>query len=216
MNSLIRSDLCFVIFWIFSITSSTVGFAFFNGPLYFSMPGKIGNKNYSYQYWCNSLDFFTSVGLAYDANGHSYAVAAGGDINVNTADKFVFMTDIFGKANENKEGYSTKLSGKGIRIESVGMIGTKGNTSDTTKYFEKQRIKSSSLATSVHDDNTNVYLAYYDSMTDEIRFKYGNTGNIVASNNRTYEIKVFNLDRNMLDEAKVTIEPEDMMKTHLR
>ncbi len=163
-----------------------LGFAFVNGPLYFSMPGKIGNKNYSYQYWCNSLDFFTSVGLAYDANGHSYAVAAGGDINVNTADKYVFMTDFWGKANDNKEGYSTKLSGNAVRIESVGMIGTKDDTSDTTKYFEKQRIKSSSLVTSVHDDNANVYLAYYDSMTDEIRFKYGSTNNMDKTLNRIY------------------------------
>ena len=155
-----------------------LGFAFVNGPLYFSMPGKVGEINYSYQYWCNTLDFFTSVGLAYDKLGYSYAVAAGGDINTNTADKYVFLSDRIGKAviaTGGDAGYSTKKSANAIRIESVGMIGTKTDSTDETRYFEKQRAKSSSLATAVHGNEVNVYLAYYDAMTNEIRFKTGTT-----------------------------------------
>lgn len=157
-----------------------LGFAFANGPAYFSMPGKVSETDYSYQYWTATLDFFTSVGLAYDKLGYSYAVAAGGDINSdsgkNTADKYVFLSDRIGKAfKSDKQAYSTKQADNAIKIESVGMKGTKENTSDETYYFEKQRAKSSSLATAVHGVCTNVYLAYYDSMTDEIRFKYGST-----------------------------------------
>ena len=158
-----------------------LGFAFVNGPAYFSMPGKAQDTNYSYQYWSATFDFFTSVGLAYDKLGYSYAVAAGGDINtlanVNTADKYIFLSDRIGTAfKEGNIAYSTKQAENAIKIESVGMLGTKDNLNDSTYYFDKQRIKSSSLATAVHGTNTNVYLAYYDAMTYEIRFKYGTTG----------------------------------------
>ena len=155
-----------------------LGFAFANGPAYFSMPGKVSGTDYSYQYWTATLDFFTSVGLAYDKLGYSYAVAAGGDINSDndkyTADKYVFLSDRIGTA-KSQLAYSTKKDPNAIKIESVGMQGTKENTSDETFYFEKQRAKSSSLVTAVHGISTNVYLAYYDSMADEIRFKYGRT-----------------------------------------
>lgn len=154
-----------------------IGFAFVNGPLYFSMPGKIDDTNYSYQYWCACLDFFTSVGLTYDKNGNAYAVEAGGDINTETADKFSLLTDRMGRAfdiPDNPTGQSSKDATNLIRMDLVGMKGTKTDQTDTTNYFEKQRFKSPSLATAVHGNNTSLYLAYYDAMTDEIRFKYGN------------------------------------------
>ncbi len=166
---------------VMKINPSTgqIGFAFVNGPAYFSMPGKIGETNYSYQYWSATLDFFTSIGLTYDKLGHSYGVAAGGDINSennkNTADKFILGTDRIGTALVSGNiAYSSKQSTNALRMESVGMKGTKENPNENTYYFEKQRIKSPSLASAVHGDSTNLYLAYYDVMTDEIRFKYGN------------------------------------------
>ena len=39
--------------------------------------------------------------------------------------------------------------------------------------FDKQRIQNPSLVTSTNGANTNVYLAYYDALNDEIRFKSG-------------------------------------------
>ena len=158
-----------------------LGFAFVNGPLYFSMPGnsaidKSGTE-YSYKYWCSCLDFFTSIGLTYDKNGYSYAVEAGGDINTNTADKFSLLSDRFGTALDypggDGPGQASKQSAKLIRMDLIGMKGTKSNQTDETNYFEKQRFKSPSLTTTVHGPNTNVYLAYYDAMTDQIRFKSG-------------------------------------------
>ncbi|EID84905.1 hypothetical protein MSI_16010 [Treponema sp. JC4] len=151
-----------------------IGFAFVNGPLYFSMAGSTeDNTKTSYDYWMGSYDFFTSVGFAYDSLGYTYGVAAGGDINSSSADKFQFMTSRWGRASRAQNGsYSSSSS---LRLESIGMKGTKSNTSDSTYYFDKQRIKSPSLTTSVHNNYTNVYLAYYDAMNDEIRFKAGST-----------------------------------------
>ena len=152
-------------------TDGKIGFAFVNGPLYFSMGGSSTSQDYSYQYWMASYDFFTSVGFTYDDAGNSWGVAAGGDINEDHADKFQLMSSKWGLANKTKDGsYSASNS---RRLESIGMKGTKINTTDTTNYYDKQRIKSPSLATAVHDGKTNLYMAYYDAMNDELRFKAG-------------------------------------------
>ena len=161
-------------------TDGKIGFAFVNGPLYFSMGGSESVEDYSYQYWTASYDFFTSVGFTYDSLGYSYGVAAGGDINSSQADKWNLMTSRWG-INLNGTGESrhnsmyTPSSGRAIRMESIGMKGTKANTKDATYYFDKQRIKSPSMTTAVHGTATNLYMAYYDAMNDEIRFKAGNS-----------------------------------------
>ncbi len=146
-------------------TDGKIGFAFVNGPLYFSMGGSSTSQDYSYQYWAGSFDFFTSVGFAYDALGNSYGVAAGGDINSYTADKFCFMTSRFGIGEHGQNGMYNAQNA--LRLESIGY------NIDGTPSFDKQRIKSPSLVTTVHDNATNVYLSYYDSMSDEVRFKAG-------------------------------------------
>ena len=158
--------------------SGDVGFAFVNGPLYFSMGGSVTENNttthYSYRYWMASYDFFTSVGFTYDALGNSYAVAAGGDINENHADKFQLMSSRWGRANRTKDGSYT--SENSLRLESIGQKGDSAGNDTGTNYFDKQRIKSPAFATTVDDNgSTNLYLAYYDAMNDEIRFKAGNT-----------------------------------------
>lgn len=157
-----------------------LGFAFVNGPLYFSMAGSTQGSKTSYDYWSASFDFFTSVGFAYDANGNTYGVAAGGDINSGEADKFVFMSSTFGKSlngSGSNRRYSTYYGTNSLRLESIGQYNSSG-----VIEFDKQRIKSPSLVTSVHNSNTNVYLAYYDAMNDEIRFKAGDSSTYRTDN----------------------------------
>lgn len=60
-------------------------------------------------------------------------------------------------------------------------------------YDAESKVENVHLPTEKHDFGINKRMAVYD-----------------------FFIKVFNLNRDMLDESKVTIEPEDMMKTHLR
>lgn len=158
-----------------------LGFAFVNGPLYFSMGGASDHGATSYDYWMGSYDFFTSVGFAYDSLGYSYGVAAGGDINSSSADKFQLMTSRWGNASRAQNGsYSSSNS---LRLESIGQKDSAG-----TNNFDKQRIKSPSIATSVHDNDTNLYMAYYDAMNDEVRFKAGNFGS------KAYESYICKID----------------------
>ena len=142
-----------------------ISFAFVNGPLFFSMGGLYSDNLTSYDYWCASYDFFTSVGFGIDNNGNTYGCAAGGDINSSSADNFCFFSSRFGTGGRTKRG---SLGGtNALRLEQVAQ------SIDNVYNFNKERIQSPSIATAVHGTVTDVYLAYYDDMNSEIRFKYG-------------------------------------------
>jgi hypothetical protein len=154
-----------------------VGFAFTDGPLYFSMGGTVAGNEYSYNYWQAGYDFFTSTGFAYDSNGFSYGCAAGGDINSDSADDFSFFTSRWGRAARCQPGSYEQWNSR--RIEQVGQkLGGVNN-------FNKTRIQSASFATAYHGTSgTNVYLAYYDDMNSEIRLRFGT---ITSDNTSTAE-----------------------------
>ena len=139
-----------------------VGFAFVNGTLYFSMPNlnkDTGNgaKVRSYEHWIGGYDFWTSVGLAYDSYGNSFATAAGGDIADDRADTFRLMTSRWGVCDLGTGGYDR---GKNqYRLEYIAQADY--HNSDTAdRNFNKERIRSPSIATIANSaDSTKVYLA---------------------------------------------------------
>lgn len=149
--------------------TGAIGMAFANGALYFSMGGTVSSETYSSQYWMGSYDFFTSVGFAYDDLGYSYGSAAGGDCNSSEGDAYCFVTSRWGIGAQGQRGsYDGKNT---LRLERISHQDSSGNIT-----INKQRVKSPSFVTSVHDTNyTNVYLAYYDDTNDEVRFKAGRT-----------------------------------------
>ncbi len=157
-----------------------IGFAFVNGTLYFSMPyGKTSSPT-SYEHWIGGLDFWTSIALTYDTNGYSYATLAGGDINATNADQFRIMTSRWGKGTMGTGGYNDGTNQ--FRLELIGQCDyTFNETSgkwENYKNFNKERIRSPAITTTSSSENlTTVYLAYYDEINDEIRFKWGNFNN---------------------------------------
>lgn len=149
--------------------TGVIGMAFANGALYFSMGGTVSSKTYSSQYWMGSYDFFTSVGFAYDDLGYSYGSAAGGDCNSSEGDAYCFVTSRWGIGAQGQRG--SYDGANTLRLERISHKDSSGNIT-----INKQRVKSPSFVTSVHDTNyTNVYLAYYDDTNDEVRFKAGRT-----------------------------------------
>ncbi len=165
------------------------GVAFSNGSLRFSMPGDNSSDN-SYKQWSRSWDLFSSVTLAFDDNGNSFGLAAGGDINDSqSSDCVALMSSRWGTVgNANSSNLS---GGNHINIESIGQWGSTGQTTGfsgtgTSTYkpwfVDKQRVMSPSIATTVSGTDTNVYLAYYDSLNDEIRFRRGTvTGGAITN-----------------------------------
>ena len=150
-----------------------VGFAFASGPLHFSM----GDLDNSYIKWEQGLDFWTSIGFAYDAKGNSFGTTAGGDINGDpSADSFgIFTSRWTGKALPDNKGGHNNGTGQ-LRLELVGQAESTNGKDFNGNNINKQRIKSPSIATTVDSTDvtsTTVYLAYYDEINDEIRFKWG-------------------------------------------
>lgn len=150
-----------------------IGFAFVNGSLSFSMP----NSGYSYDYSLGGIDYWTSIGLVYDSMGYAYATTAGGDINASVADQFRIMTSRWGRADLNRDGYNYGTNQ--LRLELIGQADFEKTSPTATTWYaystlDKERIISPSIATAnATSDSTTVYLAYYDNINDEIRFKWG-------------------------------------------
>ncbi|MCQ2575201.1 MAG: hypothetical protein MJ162_00560 [Treponema sp.] len=145
-----------------------IGFGFADGPASFSMGG--GNhengRSWSYYQWLKSYDAFSSIAFTYDALGYSYGTAAGGDISSTTLDRYVLASS---RGSSATLALANTYNGTNCeRLERIGQ-GTMDNTN-------KQRFKSPSLATARHGTTrTNLYLAYYDSINNEIRLRYGST-----------------------------------------
>ena len=167
--------------------TNVIGFAFASGTSNFCMP----NNNTSYTHWQKSYDNYKSIGLVYDTKGFSYAVAAGADCNHHQADLLNFLSSRWGTSTTNSKGGSSG-GNNALRLESIGQNFDKNNNGQIDSiwnpatdelYIDKDRIQSPSLATgAAADGNTNVYLAYYDNINDEIRFKSGNITNGNADN----------------------------------
>ncbi|MBQ6028297.1 MAG: hypothetical protein IJL24_02060, partial [Treponema sp.] len=149
-----------------------IGFAFKygTGTQQYAMPNGTGN---SYTTWHTGKDTEYSVTFNYDANGASYSTVADGDTAGTYSDYFAFSTSIWGKPSGNV------ITGNASRIEMIGQKGKK--TGDTTTKFYSLATKHQSpvIATA----GTNVYLAYYDSFNQELRFR-SNLGTAFTNNNK--------------------------------
>lgn len=152
-------------------SNGIIGFAFVNGSFYASMAN---GKNNSYETWIRSRDMCTSISFVYDDSGNSYGTIAGGDVDASIMDKFNFVTSVWGVTDITKNN-GTRNGNNALRLESIG-TGFNGSL-----VFAKQRIQSPSIVTAKHDGNANVYLAYYDNVNDQIRFKAGT----IDTNNST-------------------------------
>lgn len=144
-----------------------IGFAFSNGSLRFSMPDYTTN---SYKQWNTSYDYMSYNALAYDSFGYSYAVSVGGDINSGdtVADNYSFMTNRWGVVGNNQSS-NVGSAYNHIRLDTIGQTGGSSGT-----LRDKGRFQNSSFATHKNGTaSTDIYLAYYDYLNGEIRFKAG-------------------------------------------
>ena len=158
-------------------TNGKIGFAFVSGPADFSMAD--GNND-SYKRYQRNYATFSNVSLAFDDKGNSYGTATGLDTfpdgATNTlAGRFTFMTSRWGIGDLSMDdNYNAQNK---IRFEAIGLPGSKkcyvkGTYPDTYTMTET-RFASPSLAVASHGSNTSVYLAYYDDVQGQIRFRYG-------------------------------------------
>lgn len=158
-------------------SNGKIGFAFVSGPADFSMADGL---NHSYKNYQRNYATFSNISMAFDDKGRSYGTATGLDTYpsgaTNTfAGRFTFMTSRWGTDADSMDdnyNYENKL-----RLEAIGLPGSQRcyvkGTYPSTYTMTETRFSSPSLAVASHGDNTSVYLAYYDDVQSQIRFRFG-------------------------------------------
>lgn len=155
-------------------SNGLIGFAFSNGALRFDM----ASRNNSYEFWNMSYDYMSHNALAYDSEGNSYGLSVGGDINSGGAsDIFSLMSSRWGA--ETKPGQGTNYGGSThTYLDRIGQHKDETSTGNNNLVQNKDRFQSQSFASHVTSGNgtnavTNLYMAYFDKINSEIRFKAG-------------------------------------------
>ena len=157
-----------------------IGFAFANGPDYFSM--SMGQSS-SYEKWHRNTDDFRHIDFVYDKNGVSHGVVTAQDQNSQSeqASNLAYITSKWGHPG-TPQGGSNYSGNNALRLEKIGQAGKMDGSGGD--ILDKNRIENPSLV-AVNDagTDTRLYLAYYDGINDQIRFK---AGTLTAAMDWTY------------------------------
>lgn len=170
-------------------TDGIIGFAFRYGTAnkHFSMAGTDDSGNdVSYRHWTSANDIQNSVTLAYNNEGVSFGTAGGGESGGGYTDTFNVFSSKWGPASDN-DGDSTHRNRIEINGQVGGKINSKTKKSSAAQDADKEDYIYSNASDNVNEDHnsektkhqspsfaiagTNVYLAYYDSFNQELRFR---------------------------------------------
>lgn len=169
-----------------------VGFAFVNGNFYFNMAGP---STYGYTAktdtdgtkWASQRSYegdyapYYESALAFDAKGMTYGISTNQDSNNQYSAYTSFYFGQRGDAVYGYTGWNAKSDGNynngsyRRRLQSTTSSLKSGGVQDTSVF----RAMSPSVATVTNDNDTSVYLAFYDAVRHEIRYRWGNIGNIL-------------------------------------
>lgn len=168
-----------------------LGFAFAYGN-YGSYPfgtDRNGNsQTYSYQRWCKDYTPVNTIRFIYDKAGHMFGLHAGTDTNQCKAARFRLVSSIWGQSyvsgndNDDNCAYSAQNA---LRLEYMGQYNPDLYPKDNkyvftngTRFNYHPQLASSIPASD--STKTNLYLMYYDQMTNELRFRAGQMSNNTA------------------------------------
>lgn len=147
-----------------------IGFAFSNGSEKFSMAGSVDGADYSYRQWNMTYDYMKYNSLHYDSEGKSYGFTVGGDINSGgSSDAASLMSDRWGTVGN---GPGSNLGDNNhLRVDSMGQRNLKSGGTDL--YQNKDKVHAPSFATFATDSGMALYMANYDEMNQQIKFRAG-------------------------------------------
>ncbi len=178
-----------------------IGLAFVDGPAHFAMAGTVDNTSYSYAEWQRNYATYSNVNFTYDSLGYAHATATGLDTNPSShhAGRFTYFYNKWSTSGlDTQDGNYNGANA--IRLEAIAVpyvtvtptsevfngttyatirhkVLANGTFIETTDgALTENRFYSPSLAATVHGTGasakTAVYLAYYDSVQKQIRFRY--------------------------------------------
>ena len=151
-----------------------IGFAFANGSARFSMGD---GADSSYKIWQRNYASYRNIAFAYDKNGETHGIAVGidtyPDSSTNRGGRMTYVYSKWGAGNPNDMNGNYD-GANALRIESIGVpAGEYNGVSYTDAVILEKRFESPSLVTTTHGTTPTVYLAYYDDINSQIRFRYG-------------------------------------------
>ena len=169
--------------------SGMLNFAYNSGPANFSMAN---GTTTSHTTWVGNLARMTSAGFTVDENGETHGITVGLDTNPSrgSAGRLQYINSLWGPCNARA---ATQENYEGVESSRFDTIGAPKGTYNGVTYsdwiFMEDRFASPSLATAIHkevegEDNTEVehtyvFLAYYDDLNGQIRFRYGDLNDTV-------------------------------------
>lgn len=157
--------------------SGELGFSYANATLYFNMPGKASNSTtYGQTPFGRNFGGFTQNTFTYDSNGNAYGVAlcpdtsgqAGMSANLQFFSRTSGLHEGEGGGDLNNNYYNQNYA---RRIENTSI---KLDGSSISQQIN--RVLSPSMATYTDGETTYVYVAYYDELSRQVRFRVGSVG----------------------------------------
>lgn len=154
-----------------------LGFSYANATLYFNMPGEASDKNiYGQTPFGRNFGGFTQNAFTYDSSGTAYGVAlcpdtsgqAGMSANLQFFSGKSGLYGDEGGSDSNNNYYNQEYA---RRIENTSL---KIDGSSITQNIN--RIQSPSMTTYTDGSNKYVYVAYYDELSRQVRFRVGSIG----------------------------------------
>lgn len=162
--------------------NGSIGLAFASGSDTFCMPNGTDN---TYLDWSRNYTEFSNIALAYDSKGYSWGIGVGLDTNNDNdgiGGRMALMTSLWGRSTYHDKAHDNFGESNKLRIDSIGLpkyAWSFGNQKTDTWQLDPKRFKSPTLAVTAHDGQgtttRGVYLAYYDRLTGQIRFRSGST-----------------------------------------
>lgn len=157
--------------------SGELGFSYANATLYFNMPGKASNSTtYGQTPFGRNFGGFTQNTFTYDSNGNAYGVAlcpdTSGEPGMSANLQFFSRTsglhggESGGDLNNNyyNQNYARRIENTSIKLDG----------SSISQHVN--RVLSPSMATYTESGTTYVYVAYYDELSRQVRFRVGSVG----------------------------------------
>ncbi len=153
-------------------TNGMLGFAYSDSPGYrFFLPN---GSDSSYLYWGWGWDRYVATEFAYDSLGNTYGTAAEVDISgTSKASRYRLHSSKWGVSHGGMTMGSSDTQSAYNNINSI-RLETMATVKGGTFVGDPSRIQSPSIVLTNSDNlSTNVYLAYYDNSTSEIRLRVG-------------------------------------------
>ena len=154
--------------------SGELGFSYANATLYFNMPGKASDSTtYGQTPFGRNFGGFTQNTFTYDSNGNAYGVAlcpdTSGEAGMSANLQFFSRTSGLyegeggGDLNNNyyNQNYARRIENTSIKLDGSSIS------------QQINRILSPSMATYTENEITYVYVAYYDELSRQVRFRVG-------------------------------------------